>query len=149
MNIGDFCNRKVVSTNARASLAEAAALMRRRHVGSLVVVGKKRGKRVPIGIVTDRDIVVSVLAAGVEYRNLSVGDVMSNRVVRVRTKDSVLHVLGMMRKRGIRRVPVVSPSGALVGIAAIDDVLGIVAKEIGAVVSAIGGEQAREAATRR
>jgi len=149
MKIGELCSRVVAFAYKNMPLAEAAKLMREHHVGSLVVVREDDGKRAPVGIITDRDIVVEVLAAGLDFRTLTVGEIMTDEVITAREQDDMLDVLGVMRKRGVRRIPVVTPSGALAGIATIDDILGILSEELDGIVRAIDGGQAKEVAKRR
>jgi CBS domain-containing protein len=148
MKIEHFCTRHVVTAYPGTPLGEAAQLMRDHHVGSLVVAREGDPGRTPMGIITDRDIVVEVLAAGVDYRNLTVGEVMTRELVTAREEESALEVLGVMRQRGIRRLPVVNASGALTGIVTIDDLLAITAEELDHVVKAIAGGQHREARNR-
>ena len=149
MNAGEICNREVVITRRDMRLGEAAKLMADYHVGSLVVVVDRERERVPIGIITDRDLTLAVLAKGVDPRTLEVGEVMSGELVTVREEDSVTEVLRIMRERGVRRVPVLATDGALVGIVTIDDVLDIVAEQLRDVVRAIAREQVRETRTVR
>lgn len=149
MNVGEVCNREVILTERRTPVTDAARLMREHHVGSLVVAEKKGAGWVPVGILTDRDIVVAVVAGGVDPAKLMVADVMSNDLVTVRESDSVFEALGVMRRRGIRRVPVLAASGTLAGIVTIDDLLEIVAEELNDLVRAITAEQSREAKARR
>jgi CBS domain-containing protein len=149
MNVGEICNREVVLTERRTPITDAARLMREHHVGSLVVADRKGAAWVPAGILTDRDIVVAVVAGGVDPAKLMVTDVMSNDLVTVREGDSVFDALGLMRRRGIRRVPVLAADGTLVGIVTIDDLLEIVAEELNDLVRAITSEQSREAKTRK
>lgn len=149
MKIGELCNRVVVFAYKNMPLTEAAKLMREHHVGSLIVVREDDSKRTPVGIITDRDIVVEVLAAGLDFRTLTVGEIMTDELITAREQDDTLDVLGVMRKRGIRRIPVVTPSGALAGIATIDDILGVLSEELDGIVRAIDGEQAKEVAKRR
>ena len=150
MNAGELCSRDVVVAYRETGLIEAARLMREHHVGSLVVVGERALKdRLPIGMITDRDIVVAAVAKEVDPRTLTVGDVMSAGALVVREQDGVPDALRMMREKGVRRVPVVSDKGALVGILAIDDVLELVAEEMDGFVATLRGERAREARVRR
>jgi len=104
---------------------------------------------VPVGIITDRDIVVAVVAGGVDPAKLAVGDVMGPELFTVRETDSVSDALARMRSRGIRRVPVLSAGGTLAGLVTVDDLLEIVAEELESLVRAIGAEQARETRTRK
>jgi CBS domain-containing protein len=122
--------------------------MREQHVGSLVVVDETGKGRVPVGILTDRDIVVAVVAREVDPRALTAGDVMSNDLATVRPTDSAVDALQLMRRRGVRRVPVVAENGTLAGIVTIDDLLAAVAEQLADVVRAISAEQARETRAR-
>jgi CBS domain-containing protein len=130
-------------------LPEAAKLMRERHVGSLVVVESADNGRVPVGIVTDRDIVVEVLAKDLDYRKLSVGDTMSTDLLCVNQVDEVRDVIALMRRRGVRRVPVLNAAGAMVGIASLDDLLDVVAEQLGDLAITIASEQSKESQRRR
>ena len=149
MNTGEICNREVVFAYRHTSLADAAKLMRERHVGSLVVIVDRLSERVPVGMITDRDLTVAVIAKGLDARTLNVGDVMSTDLVTVREQDSVTEALRLMRERGVRRLPVLTRSGALAGLVTIDDVLDIVAEQLGDLVHAIEHERARESRVRR
>lgn len=149
MNIGEICNRIVVVAGRGTSLVEAARLMREHHVGSLVVVDEAARGRVPAGILTDRDIVVSVVAGEADPRTLTAGEVMATDLVTVRETESIFDGLGLMRRHGVRRVPVVAADGTLVGIVTVDDVLEIVAEQLDDAVRAIATEQSREARVRK
>jgi CBS domain-containing protein len=148
MNAGEICNREVVVAYRTTTLADAAKLMSDYHVGSLVVVADRQAERVPVGIVTDRDLTLAVLARGAAPRSYEIADVMSTELITVREEDSVTEVLRLMRERGIRRLPVLTPSGALAGIVTIDDVLDIVAEQLANVVHAIERERVRETRAR-
>jgi len=148
MKVGAICKREVALVQENARVSEAAKLMRERHVGSLVVVREENKGSVPVGIVTDRDIVVGVLTAGLDYRTVSVGEIMDRDLVTVREDDEILAAFKTMRRRGIRRLPVLSESGALAGIVTVDDLLGLVAEQFGDLVKAISAERSREARAR-
>ena len=149
MNAGELCNREVVFAYRDVRLVEAARLMREHHVGSLVVVVDRLSERVPVGILTDRDIVVAVVAKELDPRTLAVGDVMTGELLTIREKDGISDALRLMREKGVRRVPVITHSGALAGILTIDDLLELVAEELGDFVRAIGRERVRETRARR
>jgi CBS domain-containing protein len=149
MNAGEICNREVVVAYRDMSLAEAARLMRERHVGSLVVVVDRLSERVPVGMLTDRDLTVAVIAKEVDPQPLAVRDVMSTDLITVREQDSMADALRLMRERGVRRIPVLTRSGALAGILTVDDVLDILAEQLNDLVRAIAREQARETRVRR
>jgi CBS domain-containing protein len=147
MNIGRICNREVTLAHEDERIDEVARRMREQHVGSLIVVPRKGG-RIPVGVLTDRDIVVEVLAAGLDYRTVTVADVMSREPATVREDDDIVDALRIMRTYGVRRLPVVTQSGTLAGIVAIDDLLEFFAGQVDDVVRAIGREQTQEAQAR-
>ena len=147
MRIGEACSRSVIVVSPGTPVGEAAKLMREHHVGSLVVVADGPAGH-PLGIVTDRDFVVEVLSAGIDYRTVSVGEIMAPRLVRATEDESVLDALHRMRAHGLRRLPVVNAAGDLVGIVTFDDLLEIIAEELDDIVQAIGTEQSAEAARR-
>lgn len=148
MTIGTICNRDTVFTTRNSSIVDAAQLMRDHHVGDLVVVDEQAGRRVPVGIVTDRDLVIEILARQVEPESVTVGDVMSGELVTARESDGLFDTLQRMRAKGVRRVPVVDAGGALAGIVAVDDFLDLLAEEISALARLVSREQARERAAR-
>jgi CBS domain-containing protein len=144
MPIGEICIREVVICNRATDVAEAAEFMRRYHVGDLVIVDDSGGKRVPVGLITDRDIVTSVVALKLDPTKVSVGDLISREVIVVREDEGVFETIEHMRAHGIRRVPVVDQQGALVGIVAVDDLIELLADELEKVSKLISREQARE-----
>jgi CBS domain-containing protein len=148
MTIGTICNRDTIFTTRNSSIVEAAQLMREHHVGDLVVVDEQAGRRVPVGIVTDRDLVVEILAKQVEPGTVTIGDVMTGDLVTARESDGLFDTLQRMRAKGVRRVPVVDAGGALIGIVAVDDFLDLFAEEITALARLVSREQARERTVR-
>lgn len=148
MSISEFCNREVVFATRDMSLPEAARLMREYHVGSLVVVDEVNGKRVPVGVVTDRDIVIEVIAQSLDLDGFSVGDIMGPQLISVQEKDGVFETIRLMRTKGIRRIPVVNQEGGLVGIISADDILDLLAEEMAELARVAPREQEREVKTR-
>lgn len=144
LTAGDLCTRKTVIAYRKTGLNEAARLMREVHVGSLVVVEETVAGRLTVGLLTDRDIVTAVVARDLNPSSLTVGDVMSADPLTVREADSVLDVLAAMRRKGVRRLPVTDSKGVLLGMITLDDVLGVVAEQLQALVAAIESEQQRE-----
>jgi CBS domain-containing protein len=130
MNTGELCNRDVVTANRGTTIPEAARLMRDHHVGSLIVVDETGGSSDPVGILTDRDIVIEVLAKDIGITDVTVGDVMSYALLKVCETDSVFETAQRMRARGVRRVPVTGTGGELVGILALDDILELLSEEL-------------------
>jgi len=148
MKIEDICSRVVVVGLPATSVHEAARLLREHHVGALVVIDSRDSSR-PMGIVTDRDMVVQVLALGVDPDKLTVADIMTSDIVTANTGDDVFETIRMMHARGVRRVIVVDDAGALVGIASLDDLLELVADGLTGLSGAIAGSRGREQDLRR
>src|SRR6516164_5631743 len=109
MNIGQLCNRNPITVRRSAELIEAAQLMRANHIGYLVVVDADIADQLPrpAGVITDRDIVISVIARETDPRTLHVGDVMTPSPVTVGAAEPVDRALREMRRTGVRRMPVV------------------------------------------
>jgi len=149
MNIGEICSRIVVLARKNTPLCDVAKLMREHHVGSVVVVEESERGRLPLGIVTDRDIVIEVVAMDMDCRTVTAGEIMGADLVTVQEDESVLDVLRLMRRRGVRRVPVLTSSGALAGIVTLDDVMEIIAEEFDDMTKAIVSEQSKEAHLRK
>lgn len=147
--IGEICSREVVFAGRDDSVASAAKLMRENHVGCLVVAEEESGKRLPVGMLTDRDITVAVVAPGLDAEAILVGDVMSPDVLSVREDAGIAETVELMRVRGIRRLPVTDSGGALVGVVAADDILALLAEEIAGLAGMITREEKRERTARK
>lgn len=148
MDIGAILNRDVVVGFKHMALSEAARLMRERHVGCLVIVEDTDAGRVPIGMLTDRDIVVAAVAKDLDARTIATGDVMATDLVTAREDDDTIGVLRRMRRSGIRRLPVLKRNGTLAGIVTVDDVFAVAVRQLTELSGAIDREQAREIHTR-
>jgi CBS domain-containing protein len=118
--------------------------MREYHVGDLIVVKEDGSKRFPVGIVTDRDIVIEILAQEVDPESVTIRDVMSFDLVTVKEKESVRDAVERMRSKGVRRIPVVDDSGFLQGILTADDLIEIYAEQMDDLRNLIAREQKRE-----
>ncbi len=149
MNIGEICTRRVIIARRETSIRDAAKLMREEHSGDIVVTEHVEGRERPVGILTDRDVVVEILAEDINSGGLTVGDVMTGSPVTVREGDGIFETIQLMRSKGVRRVPVVDVRGSLVGIVALDDILEILAEELGNLTRLIRQERRREVETRR
>lgn len=145
LTAGEVCTRIVAIAHPTLAIDEAARVMREQQVGTLVVVEDiaPQDRRV-VGMLTDRDIALGVVAAQADPQNLRVADLMSRDVVTAREEDSILDVLATMRRKAVRRVPVVGPHERLIGIVAIDDLLEIVAEQMQALAAAVGAAQRHE-----
>jgi CBS domain-containing protein len=149
MPIGDICVREVVTATRETTVQQAAQLMRENHVGDLLVVEHVNGVRQPVGIVTDRDIAVAVVAPGLDPAVLSVGDIMGPELKTVDEDEGIFETLHQMRDAGVRRIPVVTNQKALAGIVSTDDIVQLLADELTEVAKLISREQRREMVTRR
>lgn len=149
MNVGSICTHKVVTTSPQLDMQAAAELMRQEHVGYLVVVPQEpRGPQPPLGVLTDRDIVVAVVAKRADPASLKVGDVMSIQPVVVGESEPVDVALRTMRRAGVRRLPVVNGRGEVVGVLSLDDLLEFIAREVESLSGAIRNERQIEGVTR-
>ncbi len=146
MCVGNICRRDVITTTPDASLCDAARVMREKHVGMLVVVGSAadHADRTVQGVLTDRDIVITVVGRDAEANDLKVMDVMTRHPLLVAEGSAITAALRLMRADGVRRVPVVDARNELVGVMSIDDVLDLMADQLAAISGTIHGEQARE-----
>ena len=143
MNIEEICSRIVVVALPATSVHEGARLLREHHVGALVVIDSRQNSR-PLGIVTDRDMVVEVIAMGLDPSKRTLGDLMSGNVVSVNASEGVLESIRLMQSEGVRRVVVVDNAGALVGIVSFNDLVPYIAEALTGLANAIVGAQGRE-----
>ena len=149
MPIGEICNREVIIVQRDDTVLQAAKLMRQHHVGDLLIVEERGGRRVPVGIVTDRDLVVEIIAPELDSTVITVGDIMVTKLATMKESNGVFEAIQYMRSKGIRRLPVVDDDGGLVGIVTLDDLLVLLADELGALARLVDREQKNEAGSRR
>ncbi|MEQ1439971.1 CBS domain-containing protein [Fontimonas sp. SYSU GA230001] len=123
MRVGECCNRSVVVCDRRASIHDAARMMRQFNNGTVVVVDRAGGGKRPLGIVTDRDLVFEVLARQHDPEQMCVEQLLADELPTAQADDGFWETLERMRTRGFRRIAVVDRNGDLVGLLAIDDVL--------------------------
>jgi len=143
MKVGEVCSRVVVLAKPGDPLASAARDMLTHDIGALVVVDPHANLRV-VGIVTDRDAVSGQLARSADLFCLTVGDVMTPQPLSVPESMDVSEVVEAMNARGVRRAPVVSDSGAIVGIVTLDDLLPVLAEELYELSQLIGTQARRK-----
>jgi CBS domain-containing protein len=149
MIVLEVCNREVVTLERDGSLIEAAKLMRQHHVGDVVVVEIKDNVRIPVGIVTDRDVVIEVVATELDPKVITVGDIMPQNLIVVKEDADLHQAIQIMTTKGVRRLPVISRNGELIGIVSLDDLLGITANIIGSFAKLVTKEQKNEVKHRR
>jgi len=149
MPISEICNREVVIVQSGNTIIEAAQLMRQHHVGDVLVVEERGGVQVPVGIVTDRDLVVEIIAQELDPATITVGDIMALELDIVKENAGMSETIEYMRAKGVRRMPVVNDSGGLVGILTLDDLLELMAEELLALARLVKYEQRKETMSRR
>lgn len=145
INLGQLCNREAVMTHRGTRLQEAAKMMMIHHVGSLMVVEQTPEGPVLCGILTDRDMVAALSREGFEAATATVGDVMTRNPVSCTVSDSEADALNLMRDHGIRRIPVTSAQGVVVGVISFDDLLALAANAMERFVQVIRHERSHEA----
>ncbi len=144
MSVGGICNREVIIMRCDETAQEAAKLMRQHHVGDVVVVEDRAGVRVPVGIVTDRDLVVEIVATELDPATITVGDIMMQDLFTVKESAGVFESIQHMRRKTVRRLPIVGDDGGLVGILALDDVLALLSEELLDLSKLVRYEQKKE-----
>jgi signal-transduction protein with cAMP-binding, CBS, and nucleotidyltransferase domain len=148
MRIADICTRSVVTCGRRTSATEAAQLMREHHVGDLVVVEERDGKVTPVAVVTDRDLVIEVMAQGLDPALAQVGDLIVDELVTAAESEFVHDAVWHMRGKGIRRLPVTDAQGKLTGVLTAGDVSRCLAEEL-IEIARIAPTQVRRESVRR
>ena len=128
MPISDLCSKNLVCVEKGASLQYAAQLMKKHHVGGVVVV-ETNGKNKPVGMLTDRDIVLGIVAENLPL-STKVQDVMSTDIVKVTRGKGIAEVVDQMESKGVRRMIVVDEAGNACGLVSSDDILQLVAREL-------------------
>ena len=130
MLVSDLCTRKTLVIREEKSAHDSAKLMKQYNVGCLVVVKSLEDHNTPIGIITDRDIVIKAMLNERDPHTITVSEIMSTPALTVAESTSIIDALMKMRYNSIRRVPVVNPKGQLVGILSLDDILDSISKEL-------------------
>jgi CBS domain-containing protein len=149
MSISTICNHEVITVKADATVFEAAQLMRHHHVGDVVVIKDNQGKSVPLGIVTDRDLVIEVVATELDCKVMTVSDIMVRHLSVVKESAGIFETIKIMTSKGVRRLPVVDEHGVLTGIVTLDDLLILLSNEMGSLSKLVTRELKNEAASRR
>lgn len=132
----EILNRNVITIAPKAAISEAAYLMMREEIGSLVVVDDHR---LPIGIITDRDLVISVIAEGKNPDDVIIEDVMAKDLVYVEEDTDLMDILSTLSEYSIRRMPV-TKDGVLTGIISVDDLIVVIATELVDLATALSGK---------
>jgi len=144
MLVRDVVNRNVTTVSPDATLAQCARRMRDDHVGSVVVIENNR----PLGVVTDRDIVLEAVAQSIDATTVTAREVIARSLASVAEDEDIVDALAHMREHGVRRLPVIGAGGGLAGIVALDDLLAVLAEQFTAAVDVYAAERTREGETR-
>jgi CBS domain-containing protein len=138
MTTGSICTHRVITVDRQIDIAAAAAVMRDNHIGYLIVTDA--GGSSPVGVLTDRDIVVKVIAKDVDAHTLTVGDVMTPEPLTAAEDDGISETLHRMRRLGVRRVPVIGSRGQVTGVLSIDDVVDHLVSQLTDVAGSVRNE---------
>lgn len=149
MLLKDLCTPDVISCTPDKSALHAARLMRQHHVGDVVIVEDPETGRSPLGVVTDRDIVVEVLGKELDPARVTLRQIMRTPVVIASLSEEVAQALERMKFHGVRRIPVVDEASRLIGILCLDDLLKRLAAEAATLAEVVSREQDREHRARR
>ena len=144
MSISEICHRDVVTLQCDATVQEAAKLMRQHHIGDIIIVDNRNGAQIPTGIVTDRDLIVEVVATELDVAVLTVGDIMAKELFTAKESMEIFEAIQYMRRKTIRRLPVVDEDGGLVGILTLDDALALLSEELLNLAKLVGYERKKE-----
>jgi predicted transcriptional regulator len=145
MSVRNVCNPNAATIDGSADILKAARLMREEHVGDLIVTEQRDGRTVPIGVLTDRDIVVEVVAKNCSPSDIKAQDTIRRGLLTVRDDNGIEFALAEMHRAGVRRVPVTDRDGTLVGVLAVDDVIEHLATQLGHIAGVISFQQQLEA----
>ena len=141
MLLKDIYTADVVCCGRGATLQEVARLLRGKHTGDVVVIDDPDVERIPAGLITDRDIVVKVLAAELDPHQVTAGEIMHTPVVTASDTEDSSQALARMRAHGVRRLPVTGQGGRLVGIVTLDDLLRVILADADALLGIVTKEQ--------
>ena len=144
----DFATSVVAVVEPETTALQVAKLMRTHHVGALVVVDAQE-KSKPLGIVTDRDLVLELMAEGLDPAVFTAGDIMSLSLVLARPDMDVMEAAELMKTHRLRRLVIADDAGQLVGIVTMEDVLELLMRELSGIVLAMAGAREREMAERQ
>ncbi len=128
--LASLCKQPVRVVTPETTIRSAAKMMREHHVGALIIVDKDTSAPKPIGIVTDRDIVVAIVALELDPDIFLVDDLLDRPLIVAKAEQRIREGLELMRSKGVRRLPLVDKAGKLMGIVTLDDLLGELAKDM-------------------
>jgi CBS domain-containing protein len=126
MSLRNLLDRELVSCRPDTTIKEVSRMMDGRNVGCIVVMDNDR----PVGIITDRDIVVRCIAAGKDCTTVAVRELMSEPVSTSPLDGGIFNVVQCMRNKRVRRIPIVDENGKAVGLVSTGDIMEILGSEM-------------------
>ncbi len=138
--LGKICTTPATTASPDTTVREAAHRMRTRKIGALVIVNERKE---PIGVLTDRDITVNVVAQGADPAQVRVGAMIRRRPAVIRDSAGILDATKLMSRRGVRRLPVVNGTGQVIGVLSLDDLLMLLGSELANIASTLSSELGR------
>jgi CBS domain-containing protein len=117
----DIMTENLVYSSPEDTVSQVAQLMKREDIGPVLIVDNEDSKRL-VGIVTDRDLALKVVAEGRDPQTTKVEEVMTRKVITCRADDDVENAMKAMAQYQLRRIPVVDKDDRLVGIISQADV---------------------------
>lgn len=148
MSIAAICQPEVITVDAGASLRDAASLMREHHVGALVVTVDAAGQERAVGVITDRDLAIEILARDLNPTDVKIGQLASRHLASVPGTAGIAEAVAVMQEAGVRRLLVTGNEGQLVGFVSADDLLEALAEQLGVLANALRTGIAREGVER-
>jgi CBS domain-containing protein len=139
MSVQAHCQREVQTVSAAASIRATAQQMESNRLGCLIVVDAHER---PVGVITDRDVVLRGLQQGNDPEQMRAGDIMSKVAAKARGAMPINTAILRMGTDGVRRMPVIDPHGRLAGVFTYDDAMQQVAKNLGLAADAIRSQSA-------
>lgn len=136
MTIGKLCKCEVITVSKDMTVYEAAELMKKHNIGDIVVVDEKNHNH-PIGIFTDRDVTIKIVADAIEPNSITVKDAMSQELLTLKEHQSIHEVMDLMCARRVRRAPIIDRDNQIIGIATVDDLILLIADELSSLAKLI------------
>lgn len=125
-----ICKFPVQIAKRETTIVAAAQMMREGHAGALVVVGDAAKPKKPVGIVTDRDIVIAIVALDLNPNIFLLDDLLNRPLIVAKGDQSIREGIALMNAKGVRRLPVVNKKGELIGIVTLDDLIAEIARDL-------------------
>ncbi|MDI6719342.1 MAG: CBS domain-containing protein [Methanomicrobiales archaeon] len=133
MKISEASRSEVVSAQPDARVSEIVRMMKDRNVGSVVITDQNR----PVGIITDRDVLLRIVAEKRDPEAVAVSEVMTRDPMVFPADISVHEAVQKMENKWFRRIPIVDGNGRLTGIVSIDDLMGLLIREMASIASIV------------